>query len=318
MYTDEFREETTAVTELRNQYYLTAGMFVNDLWDISKKFAIESGIRGDYVQARSAVSSNAGEFFALPRLSVLYKVFRGFSLRAGGGMGYRMPTIFNEESEPFAYENIRAIDFENVKPERSTGGNFDIKYTTNFGSENLLLSLNQVFFYNLISNPIGLSADTIGNLVYSNANGLLHSRGFESQIKFTFWKFTWFFGYTYSEAYLEDGTSIDFLTLTPKHSIKGDLLFVSENKWRIGWDYEYKSEQLLSNGLMTPTLFTTGVVVERTIGNFVIFLNAENFTDVRQSRYESLLSGPNNTSQFTEVWAPLDGFFFNAGLKIRL
>jgi len=65
-------------------------------------------------------------------------------------------------------------------------------------------------------------------------------------------------------------------------------------------------------------LFTTGIVVERTIDNFVIFLNAENFTDVRQTRFQSLESTPYNTPQFTDVWAPLDGFFFNGGLKIKL
>ena len=33
-------------------------------------------------------------------------------------------------------------------------------------------------------------------------------------------------------------------------------------------NYEYKSEQLLSTGLKSRTLFTTGVVVEKTINNF--------------------------------------------------
>ena len=38
----------------------------------------------------------------------------------------------------------------------------------------------------------------------------------------------------------------------------------------------------------------------------------------RQTRQESLLSLPNNTPQFTEVWAPLDGIVFNYGIKIKL
>lgn len=146
----------------------------------------------------------------------------------------------------------------------------------------------------------------------------MHSRGFESQIKLTLWKFTWFFGYTYTDAFIESGSSLQGLLLNPKHSIKGDLLFVADGKWRIGWDYEYKSGQLLSSGLRSPSLFTTGVIVERTFGNFVIFLNAENFTDTRQTRYASLLSGTAQTPQFTDVWAPLDGFFFNSGLKLKL
>ena len=42
----------------------------------------------------------------------------------------------------------------------------------------------------------------------------------------------------------------------------------------------------------------------------------ENFTDVRQSNAGDVLT--NGSPQFTEVWAPLDGYFFNAGLKIKL
>ena len=116
------------------------------------------------------------------------------------------------------------------------------------------------------------------------------------------------------------------LTLNPKHSIKGDLLFVVDDKWRIGWDYDYKSGQFLNNGVKTESLFTTGIIVERTIDNFVIFLNAENFTDVRQSNTGFTDVRQSNTGnvlangspQFTEVWAPLDGYFFNMGLKIKL
>lgn len=317
-YTNSFKEEQLDTNQLRNQDYLTYGIYVNHLWDLNKKLAIESGLRTDYAEAKSIVSANKGEVFVLPRVFVLYKLHKNFSMRLGGGMGYRMPTIFNEEAEPYGYKNIQTIDFANLKAERSYGYNFDLKYQSTFGSENVLLSLNQLFFYNRIDNPILLNVDPIGNLFYASTSDYLNSRGFESQIKLTIWKFTWFFGYTYTDAFLQTNETETTLILTPKHSIKGDLLFVEENKWRIGWDYEYKSEQLLSTGLATRSLFTTGIVVERTIDNFVLFLNAENFTDTRQSRYQPLSSAPNNTPQFTEVWAPLDGFFFNAGLKIKL
>ena len=72
----------------------------------------------------------------------------------------------------------------------------------------------------------------------------------------------------------------------------------------------------MNYGIITESLFTTGVIVERTINNFVIFLNAENFTDVRQSNTGNVLT--DGSPQFTEVWAPLDGYFFNMGLKIKL
>jgi len=324
MYTDQFKENELETSALRNQEYLTLGLFANFLWDIDDKWSIESGLRGDMASAKSMISSSNSETFLLPRLSALFKANDYLSFRLGGGMGYRMPTIFNEEAEVYGFQNISAIDFENMEAERSTGANFDFKYRTTFGRDEVLLTFNQMFFYNEIENPITLLSDSSANLYYSNAldlngnPGNLKSSGFESQIKLTIAKFTWFFGYTYTDAIFSFNTSERQLVLTPKHSIKGDLLFVEDDKWRIGWDYEYKSSQLLSSGRETRALFTTGIIVERTIENFVIFLNAENFTDTRQSNYESLKSGPFGTTQFTEIWAPMDGFFFNAGLKIKL
>ena len=313
---DKFTDDNIIPHPLRNQEYQTLGIYINHLWDVSNKFALESGFRTDKVDASSVNTENGGQSFMLPKISTLYKLTPELSVRLGGGMGYRMPTIFNEEAEPYGYKNVQTIDFANMQAEESYGGNIDFKYQSTFGLDNVLLSLNQMFFYNVIDNPITLNENDIDNLFYEQTNDSLFSKGFESQIKLTVGKFTWFFGYTYTDAYLENGEDKNPLTLTPKHSIKGDLLFVVEDKWRIGWDYDYKSGQFLNNGMITESLFTTGVIVERTINNFVIFLNAENFTDVRQSNAGNVLT--DGSPQFTEVWAPLDGYFFNMGLKIKL
>ena len=55
-------------------------------------------------------------------MGVSYHLLSGMKFREtvitattiGGGMGYRMPTIFNEESEPYGYKNLEAIDFTNL------------------------------------------------------------------------------------------------------------------------------------------------------------------------------------------------------------
>ena len=319
VYSETFTEEEKDTTALRNQEVITYGAYLNYLWDINKVIALETGFRADQASAKSKISSNPGELFLLPRISSLFKLSRQFTVRLGGGMGYRMPTIFNEESEPYGFSGIEAMDYANVKAERSYGGNFDFKYQSTFGTENVLLTFNQVFFYNLIDNPILLNADSIGVLNYSNDGDFLTSNGLESQIKLAVWKFTLLVGYTYTDVYIQnDDASKSYLTQTPKHSLKGNLLFIDEKKWRIGWDYEYKSEQLLSSGLQTPYLFTTGIFGERSFGGTSFFVNFENITDKRQTRYGSLRSGVDGTTQFTEVWAPLDGFFFNFGMKIML
>lgn len=316
---DEFIEKVIdSITRPRNQFYTTYGGFANHVWDIGKKLSIESGLRVDIAKGNSVSTVSDEKPFILPRLSGLWKISDAFSFRAGGGMGYRMPTIFNEEAEPYGYYNLTSIDFSKTKAERSSGVNVDFKFISDLGSDKMLFTLNQMFFYNEIINPIRLRIDSLGGLYFSNYGEAVISQGFETQMKWTIGKFTWFVGYTYTDAYFSNNGENAELVLTPRHSIKGDLLFVEEDKWRIGWDYEYKSGQLLSSGLRSPSFITTGVIVERTIKNFVIFLNAENFTDVRQTRYGSILSGPYGTPQFTEMWAPVDGFFFNFGLKIKL
>ena len=95
-------------------------------------------------------------------------------------------------------------------------------------------------------------------------------------------------------------------------------MYALPGKLRAGIDYEFKSGQLLSNGVRSPAYWTFGVVVEYTWKNFSFYANLENFTNIRQTRYGSLVSSPNNTPQFTQVWAPLDGIVFNGGVKIRL
>jgi len=313
---DKFTEDKLTDQNLRDQELITLGMYVNHIWDISDKFALESGLRTDKVEASSINTENMGKSFVLPKISALYKITPEISIRLGGGMGYRMPSLFSEEAEPYGYKNVQAVNFKNLVAEESYGTNIDFKYQSTFGTDNVLLSLNQMFFYNVIKKPITLNENDIYNLFYEQTNDSLLSKGYESQIKLTIDKFTCFFGYTYTDAYLENGKNKTGLTLTPKHSIKGDLLFVVDKKWRIGWDYDYKSGQFLNNGHITESLFTTGIIVERTIDNFVIFLNAENFTDVRQSNVGDVLT--DGSPQFTEVWAPLDGYFFNMGLKIKL
>lgn len=62
-----------------------------------------------------------------------------------------------------------------------------------------------------------------------------------------------------------------------------------------------------------------GVSGEYIVNKYLsVFLNFENFLDVRQSRYEAMFSGTIQNPQFREVYTPTDGFIFNGGLKIKL
>jgi outer membrane receptor for ferrienterochelin and colicins len=310
-YSDDFQETKLQSQVQRNENYNTVGGFVNYTFDLNKWIAIESGLRTDYVIDRRA--------YILPRISTLFKWTKKLTTRIGGGMGYRNPSIFNQEAELLGYRNVMPIDKSKTKAEQSYGANADIGYKTAFGSD-FFININQMFFFNHIQDPLVLTETnpTSGIFHFVNAAGLTRSYGGETFFKFGFYKFVLFVGYTYTHASnIIAGKEVEF-ALTPVHSLKGDLLYALPGKWRIGLDYEFKSRQYLTVGRYSPTYWTYGAVVEYTKKQFTLFGNVENFTNVRQTNYESLRSYPFGTPQFTQVWAPLDGIVFNAGVKIRL
>jgi iron complex outermembrane receptor protein len=234
-------------------------------------------------------------------------------------MGYRNPTIFNQEAELFGFRNVLPADKKKLDAEQSYGGSADIGYKTTIG-DHYFITINQMFFLTHLDKPLLLADTGTASGVYHfiNADGYTLSYGGETFFKFGFYDFVLFAGYTYTNVTNHfNGNSSD-LTLTPRHSLKGDLLYSLPGKWRIGVDYEFKSSQKLSNGNNTRSYWTYGAIIEYTKKQFTFFGNVENFTDVRQTNYQSMRSAPYNTPQFTEVWAPLDGIVFNSGIKVRL
>ena len=52
--------------------------------------------------------------------------------------------------------------------------------------------------------------------------------------------------------------------------------------------------------------------------DFSIFLNFENFSDTRQTKFGPIYTGTKLDPAFTDIYAPLDGFVINGGFKIKL
>jgi iron complex outermembrane receptor protein len=51
---------------------------------------------------------------------------------------------------------------------------------------------------------------------------------------------------------------------------------------------------------------------------FSLFVNFENFTDTRQSRMDKIFTGSALSPNFNDIYAPVDGFVVNGGIKVRL
>jgi outer membrane receptor for ferrienterochelin and colicins len=59
-------------------------------------------------------------------------------------------------------------------------------------------------------------------------------------------------------------------------------------------------------------------MAERLWARFSLFINFENLTDTRQTRFDTIYTGSITNPTFRDIYAPLDGFVVNGGIKVRL
>lgn len=59
-------------------------------------------------------------------------------------------------------------------------------------------------------------------------------------------------------------------------------------------------------------------MAEKTWQHFSVIINFEIFTDSRQTRFDTIYTGLRTNPEWRDIYAPLDGFVANAGIKIRL
>lgn len=310
LFTDRFKEDRQNITASRNYQHSTLGGFLQNTWDIHPALVLESGLRTDY-------NSDYG-IFVLPRLSLLFRIDSQLSGRLGGGLGYKLPSIFTEDAEALAFRGILPLEQNTTNAERSVGGNFDLNYATSIG-ERSTFSINQFFFYTRLTNALvlgeGNSPDTY---IFENANGPIDSRGFESNIKMTYGDFKLFLQYAFIDARLRYDNTNDQKPLTPKHNAGAVLVFEQHGKWRVGLESYYTGPQFRSDRTRTRDYWIVGLMGLRQFRHFSLFLNFENFADSRQSHYQDIVLPPFTNPTFAEIWAPTDGFVINGGFVWKL
>jgi iron complex outermembrane receptor protein len=305
--TDDFKEEPLTDSILRNYQNNTLGVFVQNTFAASPTFSVETGLRADHV-------TNFGTVL-LPRISAMLKATPSLTFRLGGGLGYKTPTLFNEASEQTQFQQILPINSELTSNEQSAGMNFDVNYRTQLGDWEL--SINQLFFYTRLQNPLQLTA--AGNrFQFLNANGRVESKGMETNLKLGFSDFKLFVGYTYADvnSYFNDVKS--WFPLTARHRLNNVLMYEKDEQLKIGLEAYYFSAQKLNDGSKGQSFWTFGLMGEKVWEHFSVFINFENFTDSRQTRFDTIFTGSINSPTFRDIYAPVDGFVVNGGVKIRL
>ena len=309
IWTDNFKEKQITAFPLRDYTHTTFGAFVQNSFKATDWLQLEAGLRTDYVIDYGAVF--------LPRVSALFKIANGLTSRVGGGFGYKTPTIFTEESERIQYQNVMPINDKTNKLERSYGANADINYRTNIGDD-WTFSINQLFFYTYLDNPLLLQNPSANLYQFINSSGYIHTKGTETNIKIGYDDFKLFLGYTFTDTRLiENGTTTEN-PLTPKHRINSVLMYEIEDKWKIGLEAYYFSPQKLNDGTTGNDYWTCGFMAEKIWERFSLYINFENFFDTRQTRFDNIYTGTITNPVFKDIYAPLDGFVINGGIKFKL
>jgi iron complex outermembrane receptor protein len=307
-YTDDFKETMHFTTPLRNYHNNTLGLFVQNTWSPDKLISIESGLRGDHTDPYG--------FILLPRLSALFHFSENFSSRLGGGLGYKIPTIFNEQGEELHFENILPIDEQATNYERSIGGNIDFTYKTSI--DELRLFVNPLFFYTRVNDPLILQPASGGEQQFVNAPGYADSRGLDLSIRFAFNRFNFFTGYSYTIAKNHFNNTTTIYPLAPKHKIHFDLVYEIEDNLRIALESYYTGEQQLSDGKIGKQYWLLGALIEKSWKKVSVFINGEDLNDARQTKWDTIYTGTLDNPTFRDIYAPLEGIMINVGFKIKL
>ncbi|MDQ2657628.1 MAG: TonB-dependent receptor, partial [Bacteroidota bacterium] len=308
LWTDAFSEAPMAGQLLRDYNQETAGAFIQNNLRFSETISLETGLRGDYVLDYG--------FALLPRLSLLYKPGMHFTSRIGGGIGYKAPTIFTEESERIHLRSVLPVSSDDNELERSYGANWDLNYRAEAGP--LGWSVNHLFFYTHLDNPLTLNPLPDGSNKFTNIAGFVDTKGTETNVRLELGDFKLFIGYTFTDTKVHSQGAVVQHPLTAKHRLNNVLMYELEERWKVGLEAYYFSRQRLSDGTYGREYWICGLMLERAWERFSLFLNFENFLDTRQTRFGGIYSGTITNPEFRDIYAPVDGFVMNGGVKLNL
>ena len=282
--------------------YTVPGVFAQDDVDVARWLAISASARVDW--------HNTFGTFVSPRVSGLVRRGR-WSSRVSYGTGFSAPTPLTEETEA-AGLSLLTVDGP-LKPERGKSASVDITRASG------PLSTTLTLFHSTIHDP--MEVERTGRYALRNLTAPTTNAGVEA---LGVWKtedlsLVANYAYVRSRETVEEGL-VD-VPLTPRHSVGIDAAWEWEGAGRLGVEWFYTGAQRLEANpyrAESRPYSVFGVMVTRQIGRVLLFINGENLTDVRQTRWEPLVRPARGVDgRWTvDAWAPLDGRNINGGVRI--
>jgi len=285
-----------------NYFHRVPGIFAQDDLQWTDWLTISAGARLD-------LHHTYGTFFS-PRVAGLVHV-DGWTSRVSVGQGFFASTPLTEETEAAGLTRLSRP--APLVAERGTSFSADL--TRAMGSATLTATV----FGSRVTHPVEVEREiayTITNADRPSTNVGVELLGTVRRAPFAL---TGSYSLVRSR---EDGGGVRVeAAMTPRHSLGLVGMWEREDVGRVGIEYYFTGEQrLVANPYRSRSeaYSIVGALAEKKFGRVKVFLNAENLTNTRQTKFDSLLlRAPGPDGRFTvDAWAPLDGRTFNAGLRV--
>jgi iron complex outermembrane receptor protein len=289
--------------------YLIPGAFAQDDYLVRRWLTASGSVRLDHHSA-------FGTFFS-PRLSLLFRPTAEWTARVSGGRGHFAPSPFTEETDATGLSILAPM--MGIRPEDADSLSTDITWrrapievtTTIFHS-----SIDRAQVYRpLDAGPFAariVNAETPTRNSGSELIARYHEEEFDVIATYM---------YLHSTEVDERGTGRRDIPLNPRHTATFDLFWASK-AGNIGLEGYYTGRQALEDNPYRShgrPYIIFGALWSKRIGPALLYVNAEDLGDVRQTKYDPLLrAAPLRDGRWAvDEWAPLDGRAVNAGLQFR-
>jgi outer membrane receptor for ferrienterochelin and colicins len=283
--------------------YVTPGLFAQDDWSVASWLTVSASARVDF-------QNRYGTFFS-PRFSALLRK-RGWTSRISAGQGFFAPTPLTEDTEAAGLAKLRMPAPLQAERGRSTSADL----TKAVGP----VSVTGTLFASNIDHPVYV--DRGAQYAIYNLAGPSRNRGAELLATLRKSPFTATASYTYVRSTELEPSGRAALPLTPRHNLGLVGMWEKEGVTRVGIECYYTGAQRLEYNPYrdrSASYVIVGAMAEHKIAaHLKLFLNLENLSNVRQTRWDPLLlpSRAPDGRWTVDAWAPLDGRVINGGVRL--
>jgi outer membrane receptor for ferrienterochelin and colicins len=282
--------------------YVVPGLFAQDDFNVTPWLSVSASARVD-------LHNIYGTFFS-PRLSALFRSGRWTS-RVSAGQGFFAPTPLTEETEASGLS--RLLLPVALKAERGRSASVDLTRSLR------AFSVTGTLFASNIDHPVYVNRGAVYSIV--NLAAPTRNRGVEFLATWRKAPFTATASYTYVRASEPEPTGRAEVPLTPRHNLGVVGMWEKEGVSRVGLECYYTGEQRLEynpyRDFSKPYVLVGAMAEHKVAAHVKLFLNLENLTNVRQTRWDPLLL-PERASDgrwTVDAWAPLEGRILNGGAR---